>query len=371
MPAHEQPVSVVMPVHNAMPHLDRAVQSILEQTHRNLEFVIFDDGSTDGSTARLREWAGKDNRIRLIESATNLGPVGSSHRVVDLASHGLIARMDADDVSLPSRLEKQLALLKERPDVGLVACSCDVIDAAGQEIRGPDRWRLTRKSWFAPFAHGSALFRRELFDSVGGYRDACSFWEDQDLFTRMLIHGEGKIVTVPEALYRVRYSRVSTRLASDQSRVEAAVDLMYRCVDRLSRAQLYEDMLDHTPIAHRLDPRVFIATGSLTLWAGGRPRLARSLLNNGDLRPNFRTLSALVWTLWASLSPASLRAFMKLLVAIRNSMAPRRRLRAPVEWLPPTLSKIRRHYRVLPRPVPKSVPTESNRLMQAASGGAS
>jgi len=96
---YDIPLSVVMPVHNAMPHVDDAVRSILEQTHGDFEFVIFDDGSTDGSTERLREWAERDSRIKLTESNTNLGPVGSSRAVVELASGQIIARMDADDVS--------------------------------------------------------------------------------------------------------------------------------------------------------------------------------------------------------------------------------------------------------------------------------
>ena len=177
-------LSVVMPVHNAMPHVNDAVRSILEQTHGDFEFVIFDDGSTDGSTECLRDWAKRDARIKLTESRTNLGPVGSSKAVVELASGELIARMDADDVSQPRRFERQLQVLQERPEVGLVACVCDVIGVNGEVVRGPDVWRLGRRSWFAPFAHGSAMFRRSVFDVVGGYREACAFWEDQCLTSK-------------------------------------------------------------------------------------------------------------------------------------------------------------------------------------------
>lgn len=333
---HNPIVSVVMPVHNAMPHLDAAIQSILDQSFTDFEFVIFDDGSTDGSTQRLREWAKHDSRIRLSESKTNLGPVGSSRAVVELASGALIARMDADDVSLPDRLARQLQLLEGRPDVGLVACSCDVIGSDGEVVRGPDVWRLARKSWFAPFAHGSALFRREIFDAVGGYRDECAFWEDQDLFTRMLVKGGRKIVTLPETLYRVRYSRVSTRVASDQARVERAVDLMYRSVDRLTEGRWYHDLLHDQRQSGLLDPRVFIATGSLDLWANGKPRLFRRLLKEASLGLNFRSISAIVWTGWASLHPPSLRIFLKSLVAIRNFLSPKENSVA-IEWSPPPL----------------------------------
>src|SRR5207302_7707366 len=78
-------ISVVMPVYNALPHLDAAVRSILDQTFRDFEFVIYDDGSTDGSAERLRDWAARDPRIRLIEGKHNLGPAGSSAVVVEQA----------------------------------------------------------------------------------------------------------------------------------------------------------------------------------------------------------------------------------------------------------------------------------------------
>src|SRR4051794_20662021 len=92
-------VSVVMPVHNAMPFLDIAVASILGQSFEDFEFVILDDASTDGSTERLREWAARDPRIRLIEEKRNLGPALSSERVAVAARAALVARMDADDIS--------------------------------------------------------------------------------------------------------------------------------------------------------------------------------------------------------------------------------------------------------------------------------
>src|SRR5215212_10172661 len=100
-------VSVVMPVHNAMPYLDAAVESILGQTLQNFEFVIVDDASTDGSTERLREWTSTDPRIRLIEEKANLGPALSSERVARAARAPFVARMDADDVSDPDRLAEQ------------------------------------------------------------------------------------------------------------------------------------------------------------------------------------------------------------------------------------------------------------------------
>ena len=109
-----------MPVHNALPYLDAAVESILGQTFSNFEFVILDDASNDGSVERLRDWASRDERIRLIEESNNLGPAVSSQRVALAANAQIVARMDADDISLPHRLTDQLRVLNEDPEVGVV-----------------------------------------------------------------------------------------------------------------------------------------------------------------------------------------------------------------------------------------------------------
>lgn len=318
-PSQNPPISVVMPVHNALPHLDLAVRSILDQTRRDFEFVIFDDASTDGSSERLDEWARRDSRIRLHRGETNVGPAASSNRVVGHASAPLIARMDADDISLPDRLDRQVRLLEERPDVGLVGTMCRVIDSRGSELRGPEYWRVTRKSFVAPFPHGSIMFRREIFDAVGGYRDACEFWEDLDFVVR--IAEKSKILVISDPLYLYRQSTTSTRAASDQDRVERAVDLRYRSIERVSRNQGYDDLLRDRGLKGDglVDPRVFISLGSLTLWSHRRPMLVGRLLRRGRLGFDMPTLTALVWTLWASASPSSLRGFMRLMSRSRNA----------------------------------------------------
>ena len=328
-------VSVVMPVHNAMPYLDIAVESILAQTLQNFEFVILDDGSTDGSTERLREWAARDPRIRLLEEEHNLGPALSSQRVAVAATAPVVARMDADDVSYPRRLEEQLEVLDAYPGVGVVGGLYDIIDASGRQIRGPEAWRLVHPASVPPFGNGPLMYRREVFDQVGGYRKQCEFWEDHDLIIRM--GSVSKIMIVPHAVYKVRQSPVSTRFASEQRRVERALDLMYRCRERLEQQRAYDDLLD-APAADdaRIDPRAFISIGSMALWSGGKPRLFHNLLRRGDLQFNVRTLGALVWTAWASIEPRSLRAFIRSLLLGRRMRASFSvKTNGPVTWTAP------------------------------------
>jgi glycosyltransferase involved in cell wall biosynthesis len=324
-------VSVVMPVHNAMPYLDIAVESILGQTLQNFEFVIVDDASTDGSTERLREWASTDPRIRLIEEKANLGPALSSERVARAARAPFVARMDADDVSDPDRLAEQLAVFDRYPETGIVACLCDFVDTRNRKLRGSERWRLSRRSPLVPFAHGAMMYRRNVFELAGGYRRECEYWEDQDLVTRM--SRLAPIMVIPRSLYQVRFSATSTRAASDAAALEHAVDIMYRSADRLGHHQDYDDLLRPAGETDKVDPRVFISLGSQLLWAGGRPRFFRRLLKRAKLAPNFHTLSALVWTGWASLEPRSLRTFLRSLLLVRNLRASlAMQVDGPVVW---------------------------------------
>lgn len=330
-------VSVVMPVHNALPYLDSAVTSILNQSFREFEFVILDDASTDGSTERLRWWASRDPRIRLLEEKDNLGPAKSSQAVAQAASAPIVARMDADDISYPQRLADQLEVLDRNPEAGVVGGLYDIIDPQGRVVRGPELWRLRQPSSVPPFGNGPLTYRREVFDRVGGYREECEFWEDNDLILRMA--ETTKIMVLPYAVYQVRVARVSNRLSSQQLRVERAVDLMFRARARLAEGQSYEELLrmprrDDT----KVNPQVFVSLGSITLWAGGRPRLFKRLLRRAELRFDRRSLTTLVWTAWASLEPHSLRAFMRLLLAGRKFRSrDLMRIRDPISWPMPEL----------------------------------
>ena len=306
-----------MPVHNALPYLDAAVESILCQTFDDFEFVVLDDASTDGSTGRLRQWAARDTRIRLLEEKRNLGPARSSDRVARSASAPIVARMDADDISYPQRLADQLKVLDRYPGVGVVGGLFDIIDSEGRIVRGPELWRLCQPASTPPFGNGPLTYRRQVFDQVGGYREDCEFWEDNDLILRLA--AVTKIMVLPYSVYQVRQARVSSRLSCEQQRVECAVDLMYRARARLDQGLSYDDLLrSRLADDRKVSPQVFVSLGSITLWAGGRPRLFKRLLSRGALGCDRRSLAALVWTAWGSAEPHSLRAFVRLLLLGRK-----------------------------------------------------
>lgn len=316
-------LSVVMPVHNQLRFIDASVESILGQSFRNFEFVILDDGSTDGSVERLRHWAAQDDRIRLIENVRCSGPVPSSNRVVAESRAPLIARMDGDDVAHPDRLRRQIILLRERPEAILVGSLSDTVDAEGRQLRPADWSCLLRHSQLPPYAHSTILFRREAFGRAGGYRSEAARWEDIDLSRRMAEFGP--ILVIAEPLLSVRISDLSSRLRVDESELDQAMDAMYRTImDRPADAR------------RRLLPDSFVPVGSLHVWQGQKPRVLARLLSQGAIGLDWTSARVLIWSAWADFSPRSLRQALRWLAALRNRIA-RRRLKGEtaVPWLRP------------------------------------
>lgn len=313
-----------MPVKNAMPFLDAAVASILGQSFADFELVIGNDGSTDGSTERLRDWARRDPRIRLLERARSGGPVGSSNWVANAARAPIVARMDADDIAHPERLKRQIELLDARPDVVLVGTVFDAIDGKG---------RLTRRSGSRtvdtrdapPIAHGSIMYRKAAFDSVGGYAAGTDYFEDADLYYRIVTVGALMVLTEP--LYRYRFSETSSRLNIPVARLQHAFDVL-RAKKRADRR------LPPVPVTTGVRADTLRAVGSLRLWSGGRPGVLRQLLQS-RLGWNFDAVKTVTWALWGTVSPGTLRASMRLVGGIRARRARRRNgAFQMIEWRP-------------------------------------
>jgi glycosyltransferase involved in cell wall biosynthesis len=200
-------ISVVMPVYNSARYLREAVESILSQTFGDFEFLIFDDGSTDGSVALLREYARRDPRIRLIESA-HAGYVAHLIAGCAQARGEFIARMDSDDVSLPERFQLQVEHLRAHADCVLVGSRVMLIDPDGRPIRQwasattheeIDQAHLAR-GW--PMVHPSVMIRRLAFEQVGGYQKKYETLEDVDLFLRLA--EVGRICNLPQVLLKYR-----------------------------------------------------------------------------------------------------------------------------------------------------------------------
>ena len=226
-------VSVIMPVYNAERYVAEAVESILAQTFTDFEFLIVDDGSTDGSRKILERYAAQDPRIHL-KSRPNTGLVIALNEMLSDARGEFIARMDADDVSLPERFEKQLEFLSEHPKVVAVGTAQVWIDPVGLPLREnvPPREhaeieRIQFETAEACLCHPSAMLRRSAVQAAGNYDESLFGAEDLDLWFRL---GEiGLLANMPECLiqYRFHFSKVGfshkdTQVAAGRRSVENA-----------------------------------------------------------------------------------------------------------------------------------------------------
>lgn len=223
-------VSVLMATYNFRPYLQESVGSILNQTFRDLEFVLIDDGSTDGSDALLREIAAKDARLRLIVRP-NKGLTKSLNEGLALCRGEYIARMDADDVSLPQRLEKQVAYLRDHPECVLLGSRVLRIDPYGSPLDESDnkltheeidKQLLTEGLGFA-ITHPVATFRRDAAMKVGGYREQFTASQDLDMWLRLA--EVGRIANLPDVLLRYRSHFKSVRFTKlqEQKRVKTTI----------------------------------------------------------------------------------------------------------------------------------------------------
>jgi glycosyltransferase involved in cell wall biosynthesis len=211
---HPSAVSVVMSVCNAEAYVADAVASILRQTFRDFEFIIVNDGSTDRTAEILAGF--RDPRITVI-SQNNQGLTASLNRALRIARGTYIARMDADDISLPERLERQVQFLEENPAVGLMSCHFCIIDADGKHrslCRPPAHNAELQQELLIgnQFCHGAAVFRVECIKTVGAYREFFKFAQDYDLWLRIAEKYQCANLAVP--LYQWRDERHSLSLGS-------------------------------------------------------------------------------------------------------------------------------------------------------------
>jgi glycosyltransferase involved in cell wall biosynthesis len=215
-------VSVLMPVYNAEQFLVEAIESILKQAFTDFEFIIINDGSNDKSLQILQYYATKDSRIRLI-SRENRGLVKTLNEGVDLARTPYIARMDADDISYPDRLFKQVKFLNEHPSYVVIGSRTQLIDEDGDPLCFFSLETTHQEIDFAhlqgkggSIAHPAAMFRKNNFNSVGQYRMEFIHAEDLDLWLRMA--EVGKLGNLPDLLldYRQHSQSVGHKCRTEQ-----------------------------------------------------------------------------------------------------------------------------------------------------------
>ena len=230
-------VSVVMPVYNGEKYLREAIESILNQTFTDFEFIIIDDGSTDSTGEILSSY--DDKRIQLVKIPDNLGISRSLNVGIELSKGEYLARMDADDISLSNRFARQVAFLEQHEDIGVLGSAYQRMNAAGeaapQVSQRNTEWQLVH--WFlhfdSPIAHPTAMIRTDLLKRVNGYNPELRYAQDYDLWCRLSAITHLANLSESFLFYRHGYAgQISTSWSEQQT--EIAVQIRQQFVQQLT-----------------------------------------------------------------------------------------------------------------------------------------
>jgi glycosyltransferase involved in cell wall biosynthesis len=212
-------ITVLMPVYNADRFLTDAINSILNQTFTDFEFLIIDDCSTDNSVNIIKSYT--DSRIRFYQNGTNLGITPTLNKGIELATTELIARMDSDDVSYPERLQKQYDLISANPDGALYSCWVREIGQDNQFIRQDNfksEYYYYHLTFICSMYHPTVIFKKKAVQEAGMY--SVPYAEDFELFWQL--SRKYKIYTIPEVLFDYRVTDQSLHQVLKKKEYEEA-----------------------------------------------------------------------------------------------------------------------------------------------------
>lgn len=234
-----------MAVYNGEHYLQTAINSVLNQTYQDYEFIIINDGSTDASIEIIN--SNDDPRIKLIHNETNLGLIGSLNKGIEKARGKYIARTDCDDLLEPDRLSKQVKVLEQNEDIVLLGSWMQLIDEHGQDLH---IWHYpatdTEIRWASLFntaiGHPSSMFRTDAARQSYGYSKDYIYAEDYDLWSRL--SEVGQLANIPEALqkYRIHGGSVSTR--NDVRQSETRLSISKRSIKSIIGNRLDDSVIE-------------------------------------------------------------------------------------------------------------------------------
>ena len=222
-------VSVIMSVYNADKFLKDAIESILNQTYSNIEFIIIDDGYTDNSKDIIKKYIKIDKRIVFIENKKNIGLTKNLNKAIELASSNYIARMDADDVSDITRIEKQIKFLEENKEISIVGSCAKYINSKGEleeSLMVPEDNTEIKNMIYKvnPLIHPSVMFKKNDIISIGKYNEQLRKVQDYDLWFRAVAN-KLKMHNIQECLLFLRRDETYNKRKSKEYR---KIDLKVR-----------------------------------------------------------------------------------------------------------------------------------------------
>lgn len=227
-------VTVLIGVYNNADTLDRAIDSILRQTVTDLELLVIDDGSSDRSVALARRAADRDARVRVLEMGRNVGISRSLNEGLRAARSPFVAVQDADDWSESERLERQIEVLREQPDIAVVGSLMREVEPGGKELAPRTKFAsgdvtdcLMR---FNPIPNTSCCMRREAVLAIGGYDPAYRYAMEYDLWLRLA--ERWRLVSLPQALSTREMSTTNVAARAERAQTAEAIKIRVRALRR-------------------------------------------------------------------------------------------------------------------------------------------
>lgn len=287
--AKDDLVSVVIASYNMGQYLPQAVESVLSQSYDNVEVQIVDDGSTDDTARIVQQWL-EDERVR-VYAQPNAGQARAKNQAVALSRGRFVAFLDADDVWLPGKLQRQMDLFRGRPELGVVYSDYQCIDGEGRPLqKGVTRMR---RGWVSGpllvenfIAYSAGVVRRECLERHGCFDETLGMGIDYDLWLRLSAHYQFDFVPEPTVRYRIWAGQMSRNY---RKRYQSAIRIMQGFLD--SNPRIVNSGMVRQAWAH-----TYVGRGDITLWQE-KDRLAA-------LRDYARALRQVPWysPAWRSLA---------------------------------------------------------------------
>lgn len=243
-------VSVIMSVFNASCFLVEAIESILRQSYSNFEFIIVDDASTDNSLEIIQSYANRDKRIYVLKNLANIGLGASLNRAIQVSKGNFLARMDADDISLDDRFQKQLDFFDVHPEIKILGGDHLLIDKNGKKLGNliyPKsssilRWNMLLGNGLI-VTNGATMIRKDFLESLGGYKDHRAA-QDFELWSRTFEMEPFPIANLPDTiLYYRQHNKTNTnQLNSLQEQV--AVATRKKTISKLLDREIPEEVVN-------------------------------------------------------------------------------------------------------------------------------
>lgn len=214
-------VSVIMGIYNCASTLQEALDSLYAQTYQNFKIILCDDGSVDGTLKIAEENASLHNNVLVIKNSKNMGLNYTLNRCLEYVDTEYVARMDGDDVSLPTRFDKQIAFLDNHPEYAVISSPMIYFDETGifkegKAIEYPDKYDFVKGT---PFCHAPCMVRTDIMKAVGGYTDDKRILRVEDYHLWFKIYAAGyKGANLQEPLYKMRDDRNAYRRRTLSSR---------------------------------------------------------------------------------------------------------------------------------------------------------